>query len=445
MSYLTRLANRPRLTAFPRRVYVGIRQPDSSPALFVSFISTRTGDITQALNLRTCDLLYYPSPAAAAAGNSQFNVAMDTDSSPLREDFVHVQNINPHEISVDKREDLNSSSEISQNSQSCSETSSRNITSFDDVGNEDVLASSESQTPEPSVMETEGNKDLPDELAKNVVILECESSAEGGSCDVYLVGTAHVSQDSCREVQAIISYLKPQVVFLELCSSRISILAPQNLQVPTMKEMVDMWQKKNMNIFGILYSWFLAKVANKLEVFPGSEFRVAFEQAMQYGGKVILGDRPVHVTLRRTWGKMSLWHKAKFLNSILFQAIFLPSPEDLNKMLKEMDDVDMLTLVIQEMSKSFPTMMETLVHERDLYMSATLHRVASEHTSVVAVVGKGHLQGIKKHWKQPVDVRDLLEIPTRKSTISAMKILKSLGVAVAGAAIISGVYLAGKK
>ncbi|EHA8589473.1 hypothetical protein COCNU_scaffold010088G000070 [Cocos nucifera] len=63
---------------------------------------------------------------------------------------------------------------------------------------------------------------LSEELSKGVVILECESSAEGGTCDVYLV-------------------------------------------------------------------------ADKLEVFPGSEFRVAFEEAMSYGAKVILGDRPVHV------------------------------------------------------------------------------------------------------------------------------------------------------
>ncbi|KAF9621027.1 hypothetical protein IFM89_015849 [Coptis chinensis] len=35
------------------------------------------------------------------------------------------------------------------------------------------------------------------------------------------------------------------------------------------------------------------KVANNLEVFLGSEFHVAFEEAMKYGGKVILGDRPV--------------------------------------------------------------------------------------------------------------------------------------------------------
>lgn len=31
-----------------------------------------------------------------------------------------------------------------------------------------------------------------------------------------------------------------------------------------------------------------------------------------------------------------------------------------------MEDVDMLTLVIQEMSKAFPTLMETLLHERDM-------------------------------------------------------------------------------
>ncbi|KAF3443723.1 hypothetical protein FNV43_RR13413 [Rhamnella rubrinervis] len=278
---------------------------------------------------------------------------------------------------------------------------------------------------------------IPEELASSVMVLSCESSADGGVCDVYVVGTAHVSSESCREVEAVISNLKPEVVFLELCSNRVAILAPQNLQVPTMREMVEMW-KKNHNLFGILYSWFLAKVANQLEVFPGSEFRVGYEEAMKYGGRVILGDRPVEITLRRTWGKMPLWHKIKLLYSFLFQAVFLPSPEDLNKMLKEMDDVDMLTLVIQEMSKEFPTLMETLVHERDQYMSSTLLRIASEQSSVVAVVGKGHLQGIKKHWKQPVMVKDLMEIPSTNQVFSTARILKSVGVVVAGAAIISG-------
>lgn len=39
------------------------------------------------------------------------------------------------------------------------------------------------------------------------------------------------------------------------------------------------------------------------------------------------------------------------------------------------------------------------------YMSSSLLKIASEHSSVVAVVGKGHMNGIKKHWKQSILVR----------------------------------------
>jgi pheromone shutdown protein TraB len=37
-------------------------------------------------------------------------------------------------------------------------------------------------------------------------------------------------------------------------------------------------------------------------------------------------------------------------------------------------------------------------------MSSILLRIAKEHTLVVAVIGKGHLQGIKKYWEQPIEV-----------------------------------------
>ncbi|KAI3736260.1 hypothetical protein L6452_15798 [Arctium lappa] len=312
------------------------------------------------------------------------------------------------------------------------------------LDDQSVVANEENRDANDNEVEGEQTKVLPAELSRSVLELSCESSAEGGNCVVYLVGTAHVSMESCQEVEAVISFLKPQVVFLELCSNRVAVLTPQNLKVPTMGEMVDLW-KKNHNMFGILYSWFLAKVASKLEVFPGSEFRVAYEEAMKYGGKVVLGDRPVNITLRRTWSKMPLWHKIKLMYSLMFQSIFLPSSTRLNEMLKELDNVDMLTLVIQEMSKEYPTLMETLVHERDRYMSSSLLKVAREHSSVVAVVGKGHLQGIKKYWQQPVEVKELLELPSTKPAISVSKVLSTVGVAVAGVAIVSGIYLSTRK
>ncbi|KAI3895435.1 hypothetical protein MKW92_044299 [Papaver armeniacum] len=384
---------------------------------------------------------------------------MENENNPLMgsetfvsEDFVHVDNPNNRSgILIDETEVMSSSLGISENPnvnivpeglvERIIDADSDRNEEVEEVAveHEDLGSAAAAATPSMGI-----ERDFPEALLKNVVVLECESSAEGGSCKIHLVGTAHVSQESCEQVQAIVSHLKPQVVFLELCANRISMLTPQKLEVPTMKEMIDIWKKKKMNTFGILYSWLLAKVASELEVFPGSEFRVAFEEARKYGGKVILGDRPVNITLRRTWASMTMWHKIKFIYCIVFQAIFLPSPADLNRMLKEMEDADMLTLVIQEMSKKFPSLMETLVFERDLYMAASLLNVASEHTSVVAVVGKGHLRGITKHWQQPIEVKHLLEIPTQRSRITAARIL-TFSVAVAGAAIVSGIYYVSKK
>ncbi|WZZ11587.1 hypothetical protein YC2023_097508 [Brassica napus] len=315
--------------------------------------------------------------------------------------------------------------------------------------------------------------ELPEELAKSVVMLTCESTGESGSCDVYLIGTAHVSKESCREVQAVISILKPEAVFVELCSSRLSILKPQTLKVcfflpllvcfshvMVMYHCVRFWKRmciavsfdsnhvrhdrkleaETEHVRNTLWV-----IASQLEVLPGAEFRVAYEEALKYGGKVILGDRPVQITLKRTWAKMPLWHKVKFLYSLLFQAVFLPSAEELDKMLKEMDNVDMLTLVIQEMSKEFPSLMDTLVHERDQYMASSLLRVASEHSSVVAVIGRGHINGIKKNWQQPITMKDLMEIPSDDSVFTVKRIISSVAIAVTGTAIVTGILLARRR
>lgn len=257
------------------------------------------------------------------------------------------------------------------------------------------------------------------DICKGVVILTRESQAPGGCCYVYLVGTAHVSQESCREVQAATSFLKPQVVFLELCEKRRFMLSSAHFQVPTVSEMLGMWKEKRSNLLGILYGWFLAKVAAKMDVFPGSEFRVAYEEAKACGAKVVLGDRDVQVTLRRTWGKMNLWYKTKFIFGMVFQAFSLPSVEDLKEMIQGLQDVDMLTLAFQELSKSFPTLMETLVHERDMFMTAVLQKVAEDHSSIVAVVGRGHIPGITRYWDQDILVHTLMEVPRSKSIWTA--------------------------
>ncbi|CAK9218133.1 unnamed protein product [Sphagnum troendelagicum] len=277
-----------------------------------------------------------------------------------------------------------------------------------------------------------------EDVGKHVMTLQCQSSAPGGICIVRIVGTAHVSKDSCKEVEDVIRHVKPQVVFLELCNSRVAILVPQKFQVPTFSKMLEMWRKKEMNAFGVIYSWFLAKVGEKLEVLPGSEFRVGYEQALACGAKVTLGDRPVHITLQRTWARMSMWHKAKFFYSILLGSIFMPTADELATMMEKMEKTDEITYMIQTLSKTFPTLLETLVQERDQYMVASLRSVARQSTSVVAVVGRGHLAGIAANWEQDIPVESLLTVPKRKPR--QLGLWSAAALAIGGLAFVAGVH-----
>ncbi|KAK8486458.1 hypothetical protein V6N13_077255 [Hibiscus sabdariffa] len=339
------------------------------------------------------------STSASTANRPSFKPELpETDTKPAEldppsvENFIHVENPNPNVV------EASSDHNIDEASRSKGSDERRNA-------------------------------ELPKELSKNVVHLSCKSSAEGGKCDVYLVGTCHVwKASSCygfclvnlkkKSSKLIIreflddQWVLRKVVFLELCSSRVGVFNTRNVEdikVPSVVEMVEMWRNKH-NLFDILCIWLLAQVGRLLEVVPGSEFRVAYEEARKYDAEVILGDRPDH--------------------------------------LKDMDEDDKLTRMMQEFNEKFPTLFETIVDERDQYMSYTLLRAARKHSSVVAVVGRGHLPGIRKYWKQPVSINELTTIPPQTPTLSTGEILAYLAIAIAIAfvsGIVLGIYLASKK
>jgi hypothetical protein len=56
----------------------------------------------------------------------------------------------------------------------------------------------------------------------------------GGTCPCYLIGTAHTSQTSADDVRTLILAVKPDVVMVELCRSRQSMLTMVAQKVPTM-------------------------------------------------------------------------------------------------------------------------------------------------------------------------------------------------------------------
>ncbi|MED6169414.1 hypothetical protein PIB30_021216 [Stylosanthes scabra] len=264
-----------------------------------------------------------------------------------------------------------------------------------------------------------------------------------GYCQVYLIGTNHVSQGSVADVQKIVSVVKPDLVFLELCQQRRGVLTRKELRNPTTKEIVAATMKhlKDDNTFLAFLSGIEQLKAREVKVVPGSEFRIAYEEAIKYGGKVVLGDRSREVTMKRAMRKITL--------SEIMKGFFLPLPTDessppssetLVKWVKEFEyhNMDAVNRKTQELIKRFPTWAEVVVHERDIFMAKGILNVAKESSCVVVVVGMGHLEGIKKHLQHQrqldeLSVNDLSTIPPPKH---AAKIIISVGVLMAGVAIV---------
>lgn len=127
------------------------------------------------------------------------------------------------------------------------------------------------------------------DLPSTVTVLQ---GPDGGK--VYLVGTAHFSTQSNEDVAITIRKTRPHVVVLELCDSRLAILAldeetiledSKNLSLEQVRSNI---QKQGV-VQGLMYTLLLslsAQLTRELGMAPGGEFRRAFAEAKQIPGCV---------------------------------------------------------------------------------------------------------------------------------------------------------------
>ena len=242
--------------------------------------------------------------------------------------------------------------------------------------------------------------------------------------EIKLIGTAHVSRESIEEVKNIICDEKPDMVCVELDQGRYNAIT-QN----------DNWEKLNLSkvfrekkgfllIANLVLSSFQRRLGNELGVKPGEEMKVALDTAKELGIPYSLCDREVHTTLRRAWAKCSLWSKSKLLASLLASAFTTEKlSEDEIENLKNKNELDGM---MNELSDYLPGVKKTLIDERDRYLAAKIWTASLSVTSgeqppqnkkITAVVGAGHLEGIKNHLEklaggeENADVNELEIIP----------------------------------
>ena len=259
--------------------------------------------------------------------------------------------------------------------------------------------------------------------------------------NIILVGTAHVSEKSVKEVEEAIELNNPDVVAVELDARRYQALKEGDQQQKEIK-IKDVLKGNNMLLF--MMQWLLASVQKKvgaeMGVKPGAEMMAAIEAAQKKGLEIALIDRDLGITLGRFWNKMKLREKFRMFYSLILAFMGFGTDEiDMDKITQE----DVVTELVEELRKFTPTAAIVLVDERDAFLAHNILEIAKT-KRVLVVIGAGHREGIRKYLNNPSSIPPIETISTvpKKRKIPWLKIFSALiilsVVAIFGLLILSG-------
>jgi pheromone shutdown-related protein TraB len=238
-----------------------------------------------------------------------------------------------------------------------------------------------------------------------------------GDKEVYIVGTAHISQKSVEDVRQTVESIRPDSICVELCQSRYNALTQK-----------DSWEK--MDVFKVIrekkavfllaqliMTSFYRRLGEKLGIQPGAEMLEAVKLANNTGASLILADRSIEVTLKRVWRYLGFWNKLKLFMSILL-GLFETEEVD-EELIEKIKKQDQLESMMMEFAGKFPEIKKRLLDERDIYLSQKIAQAPGR--VIVAVVGAGHVQGIKENVNKDHSLDPLNEIPPKSKSGTILK------------------------
>jgi pheromone shutdown-related protein TraB len=224
-----------------------------------------------------------------------------------------------------------------------------------------------------------------------------------GNTTVTLLGTAHISRSSAEQVAAELDSKAYQAVAVELCPSRFEALTnPDRLAQLDLMQVLRQG-KASMVMANLAMAAYQQRLGEQLGIEPGAEMRMAVTQAEVHDLPVVLIDREIGITLKRTARNLSWWRRA-----ILFTGLIgsLVSREEVSEEdIEHLKEGDVLETTFAEFAHDREDLFQPLIAERDRYMAAKLRQAAHEHPGrpILAVVGAGHLNGIAKHLEDAED------------------------------------------
>jgi pheromone shutdown-related protein TraB len=241
----------------------------------------------------------------------------------------------------------------------------------------------------------------------NVTVLQFEGRT------IHLIGTAHISQDSVDEVQRVIAELRPDTVCVELDQGRFDALTQEHrFEKLDIKKIVR--ENRALAVLASLtLTAFQKRIGKKLGVSPGAELLAAVRATDAVGAKLVLADRDVQATLKRSWASLRGSDRAQLM--FVMVGSFFSSNEISAEQVEAMKDKDTIGELMQEFARAMPPLQIPLIDERDRYLMSTMQEAPGK--LIVGVVGAAHVPGMVRWLGKPVDRKALSELP--KPTLSS--------------------------
>ncbi len=226
--------------------------------------------------------------------------------------------------------------------------------------------------------------------------------------EVTLLGTAHVSRASAEAVERLIDNGAFQAVAVELCASRYqALVTPDHLAQMDLMQVIRQG-KAAMVAASLAMAAYQQRIAEQFGIEPGAEQRKAIEMAERHSLPLLLIDREIGITLKRTAAALPWWKRWTLLTGL---ALSLLSREEVEEEeIEKLKEGDILETTFAEFAHDRRDLYRPLIEERDQYMAARLLQEIDDNgqEEILAVVGAGHLKGLKRY------LRSGFEDPQRK-------------------------------
>lgn len=239
---------------------------------------------------------------------------------------------------------------------------------------------------------------------------------------ILLLGTAHISRESVNEVRQAIQDFKPDVVGIELDQQRFEQLKFKKKWDEKRISQVIKEGKAQLFLLNLFLASLQRRLGKIVKAKPGAEMIAAYRLAENKKIPVALLDRDIRITMNRAMNKMSLMEKAKLLLSLVIGLFGSEEVLSLTKeKVEELKKKDIMTQAMNELAREAPSIKEVLVDERDLFIANRLMQLPFK--KILAVVGMGHVEGIKKHLMQKnvVDLARIVEVKKKPSKLRHLK------------------------